>query len=218
MMARPQYKPVDNAALRHADFRDYTAMLRGSAKLRDSILVARGLGPIGLPHINDNVKRAPLQASPFKCDCVDCGTPLNNRKHKTGRCLKCVQAHLRPARRKCAVCQVPLNRKNRSGRCTEHRRPKEHAPQLNDTVRMMLAKIAPKFELTSADIIGQSRLPAAVEARCVIAVALRRRGLSLHKIGIRLGREHSSIKHLIANFSKYADRNPVVAHALEALA
>jgi hypothetical protein len=218
MMARPKYKPVDNAALRHADFRDYTAMLRGSAKLRDSILVARGLPPIGLPSINDNVKRAPLQASPFKHDCVDCGTPLNNRKNRTGRCLKCVHAYLHPKRRKCAVCEVPLNCKNRSGRCKEHRVTRDRTPQLNDTVRAMIATVAPQFDLTGADIIGQSRIPAAVEARCVIAMALRRRGLSLHKIGIRLGREHSSIKHLIEKFPEYADRNPVVAHALEALA
>lgn len=217
MIPRPAYAAADNAALRHADFRDYTKAVIASAKLRDSILIARGLPPIGMPHINDNVRRGCLEPSPSKRNCTSCGSGLNGRKNKSGLCLSCYGATLRAKRKQCEVCSAALTHKNTSGRCRAHRvGPRSAIP--NDAVRAMLDKICPMLRVKAAEVLGGSRENVAVEARCVIAVTLRGRGLSLHQIGLRLGRDHSSIKHLIANLPIYIERNPRVAKALEALA
>lgn len=217
MIPRPQYKPADNAALRHADFRDFTAMLRGSAKLRDSILVARGLPPIGLPSINDNARRGALEPSPHKRNCTGCGSGLNGRKNKSGLCLTCFNAARRAQMKQCSVCSTQLTSKNTSGRCRTHRVGPRIATPTN-AVRIMLAKISPVLGVKAEDVLGGSREHDAVEARCVVAVALRRQGHSLNQIGVRLGRDHSSIKSLIANLPIYEERNPDVVKALEALA
>lgn len=217
MIPRPQYKPADNAALRHADFRDYTAMLRGSAKLRDSILVARGLPPIGMPHINDNARRGSLEPSPHKRNCTECGSGLNGRKNRSGLCFTCFNAARRAQMKQCAICSTPLTSKNTTGRCRAHRvGPRKATP--NNAVRSMLAKIGPILGVKVEDVLGGSREHDAVEARCVVAVALRRQGHSLNQIGLRLGRDHSSIKCLIANLPIYEERNPDVVKALEVLA
>lgn len=217
MMPRPAYTAVDNAALRHADFRDYTKAVLASAKLRDSILIARGLPPIGMPHINDNVRRGCLEPSPNKGNCTGCGAGLNARKNKSGFCLACYGAAQRAKRKRCSVCSVPLTGKNTTGRCRAHRvGPRTATP--SDAVRAMLAKIGPMLRVQPADVLGGSRESDVVDARSVIAVALRRKGHSLNQIGLRLGREHSSIKSLIANLPIYIERNPRVADALEALA
>jgi len=218
MMPRPAYAAADNAALRHADFRDYTKAVRASAKLRDSILIARGLPPIGVPHINDNVRRGSLEPSPDKRNCRGCGSGLNDRrKNKSGFCLTCYNAARKAHLKRCAICDVPLTSKNTTSRCRAHRvGPRTATP--TDAVRQMLAMIGPMLRVEAADVLGGSREADAVEARCVIAVALRRRGHSLNQIGVRLGRDHSSIKHLIRNLPIYIKRNPRVAEALEALA
>jgi len=218
MRGRPAYKPADNAALRHEDFRDYTKAVLASAKLRDSILVARGLPPLGIPHINDNVRRGSLEPSPNKRNCTGCGSGLNDRrKNKSGLCLTCYGAALTAKRKRCTICDVPLTRKNTTGRCRAHRvGPRTATP--SDAVRQMLATIGPMLGVKAADVLGGSREADAVEARCVIAVALRNRGHSLNQIGVRLGRDHSSIKCLIANLPLYIERNPDVVKALEALA
>ncbi|WP_171955290.1 hypothetical protein [Novosphingobium sp. NDB2Meth1] len=216
-MPRPAYAAADNAAIRHADFRDYTKAVLASAKLRDSILVARGLPPIGMPHINDNARRGALEPSSHGRNCTGCGSGLNGRKNKSGLCLTCFNAARRAEMKKCAVCSTPLTSKNTTGRCRAHRvGPRTATP--TDAVRLMLAKIGPMLRIEAADVLGGSREANAVEARCVIAVALRNRGHSLNQIGVRLGRDHSSIKCLIANLPLYIERNPDVAKALEVLA
>lgn len=217
MMPRPAYAAADNAALRHADFRDFAKAAIASAKLRDRILIARGEAPLGLPHINDNARRGPLAPSVDKRNCTGCGAGLNGRKNKSGLCLSCYGAAQRTSRRKCAVCDTALTRKNTTGRCRAHRvGPRTATP--SDAVRMMLAKIGPVLRVKPAEVLGGSREPRDVEARCVVAVALRQKGHSLNQIGLRLGRDHSSIKHLIASLPIYIERNPRVAQALEALA
>lgn len=222
MIARPAYAAADTAALRHADFRDFTAMVRGSAKLRDRILIARGLEPIGMPHINDNVKRGNGRRVAIKADlperaCTGCGAAISSRKNKTGFCMTCHVAARRHSAKRCDVCDTVLTRKNRSGRCAEHRR-KLRAAHPNDVVRQMIAKVAHVLGVTEGDILGQGHQRRLVEARSVIALALRRRGYSLPQIGHRLGREHTSIGNILDNFTVYAARNPKVAEALEALA
>lgn len=218
MRGRPAYKPADNAALRHQDFRAYTKAVLASAKLRDSILVARGLPPIGAPHINDNVRRGTLEPSSHGRNCTGCGSGLNDRrKNKSGLCLSCYNAARRAEMRKCAVCGETLTSKNTSGRCRAHRvGPRSATP--SDAVHSMLAKISPILGAKADDVLHGSREAVAVEARCVIAVALRRKGHSLNQIGVRLGRDHSSIKCLLANLPVYIERNPDVVKALEVLA
>lgn len=217
MMPRPAYAAADNAAIRHADFRDYTKAVLASAKLRDSILIARGLPPIGMPHINDNARRGALEPSSYGRNCTGCGSGLNGRKNKSGLCLTCFNAARRAEMKQCAICRTPLTSKNTTGRCRAHRvGPRTATP--TDAVRLMLAKIGPMLRIEAADVLGGSREANAVEARCVIAVALRNRGHSLNQIGVRLGRDHSSIKCLIANLPLYIERNPDVAKALEVLA
>jgi hypothetical protein len=216
-MSYAQTVAVSNAALRYADFLTFTAMVRGSAKLRDSILVARGLEPIGLPHINDNVKRGHVRTTQSGRTCSCCGFAVNDRKNKSGLCLTCYKAAQRAKVKRCEMCDTLLSRKNRSGRCMDHRGPLREAKP-NAIVREMLGKTAPLFKVAVQDILSQARKPDALHARCVVAVALRRRGYSLPQIGQRLGRDHSSIKHLIENLPKYAMRDPLVTEALEALA
>lgn len=218
MRGRPAYKPADNAALRHEDFRNYTKAVLASAKLRDSILVARGLPPIGTPHINDNVRRGTLEPSSHGQNCTGCGSGLNDRrKNKSGLCLSCYNAARRADMKRCAICGTPITAKNTSGRCRAHRvGPRTATP--NDAVRIMLAKIAPILGVKAEAVLGGSRENDAVEARCVIAMALRRKGHSFNQIGVRLGRDHSSIKHLIVNLPVYSERNPDVVKALEVLA
>lgn len=217
MRGRPAYKAADNAELRHADFRDYTKAVLASAKLRDSILVARGLPPIGMPHINDNARRGALEPSSYGRNCTRCGSGLNGRKNKSGLCLICFNAARRAEMKQCAICRTPLTSKNTTGRCRAHRVGPRTATPTN-AVLSMLAKIAPILRVKAEEVLGGSRENDAVEARCVIAVALRRRGHSLNQIGVRLGRDHSSIKCLIANLPIYEERNPDVTKALGALA
>ena len=217
MIARPAYAPADNAALRYADFCDFRDMARGSAKLRDSILISRGLPPLGMPHINDNVKRVASNPRVSKHQCADCGGALNVRRNKTGRCIHCVRAFLHPNTKRCSVCQVGLDRKNASGLCAEHRiRLRE--TKLDNPTRALVKKVSQLMNISAEDVLSRSHETAAVEARCVVASVLRRRGQSLQKIGRRLGRDHSSIKHLIDNLPKYAARNPLVTETLEKLA
>jgi hypothetical protein len=217
MSARPAYAPADNAALRHADFRDFSKALISSAELRDRILVARGLPPLGMPHINDNVKRGVSKACGPERRCADCGSALNERRNTTGRCIHCVRAFLHPNTKRCSVCKVGLDRKNASGLCAEHRIRIREA-KLDTPTRALIAKVARLMKVKAEDVLSRSHETAPVEARCVVATVMRRRGQSLQLIGRRLGRDHSSIKHLIDNFPKYAARNPLVAETLEKLA
>ena len=217
MIPRPAYAPADNAALRHADFRDYTKALLASARLRDSILKARGLAPLGTPQVNDNARRGATAPSPNKRNCSQCGSGLCDRKNKSGLCLACYNAARRAEMKKCAICSVPLTSKNNTGRCRAHRvGPRTATP--NDAVRVMLAKVAPILGVKAEEVLGGLRENKVIEARCVIAVALRKQGHSLNQIGVRLGRDHSSIRNLITNLPVYEERNPDVVKALEALA
>lgn len=220
MIARPVYKPADNAQLRHADYRNYTHMLIGSAKLRDGILVARGLPPLGLPAVNENARRGPLSlatAKPKQRLCTDCGTPLACNKNKTGLCRSCLDLSKRLNRDACKECGAALANKNTSGFCRNHNGRKSYDATPDAATTVLLRKVAAQFKITVADIVGLVRERAFVEARAVVVMALRQMGYSFPRIGQVLGRNHTSCLYLVTSFPLFVKRNPALAARLAAV-
>lgn len=61
------------------------------------------------------------------------------------------------------------------------------------------------------DILGDYRFGFTVDARAVIAICLRRRGVSYPVIGKALNRDHTSIINLVRTFDKRVEANPDLA-------
>jgi chromosomal replication initiator protein len=80
-----------------------------------------------------------------------------------------------------------------------------------------ISAVAEYFDLSRADLTGTNRGAIYVDARAVVAVVMRERGLSFPQIGKFLNRHHTSIINLIAKFGKRAVANPRMLEALEAL-
>lgn len=67
------------------------------------------------------------------------------------------------------------------------------------------------------DIFGPSRSYPLVDARALIAVLLRAKGMTFAAIGAAMHRDHTSIVHLVQTFGKRAARNPKIAAVIAQL-
>ncbi len=75
------------------------------------------------------------------------------------------------------------------------------------------------MNLDRAELLSPSRLPILVDARALCSVMLREKGLSYPAIGAMLGRDHSSIMHLVETFPERSTARPELrklAHYLPA--
>lgn len=57
----------------------------------------------------------------------------------------------------------------------------------------VLVEVARLFEITVGDLVSAKRTAILVDARSVVALILRNRGLTLGEIGVILHRDHSTI-------------------------
>lgn len=81
----------------------------------------------------------------------------------------------------------------------------------------LIAEAARFFNLTHADVVGEDRHSLFVDARCVVSLIMKERGLSFPQIGRFLKRDHSSIINLVRKAPERMARNPSMLKALEAL-
>jgi len=83
----------------------------------------------------------------------------------------------------------------------------------------LIAAVADRFDLTSADLIGRSRMRVVVEARQAAAWVLRRAypSLALADIGHLLDRDHTTIIYSISQIEKRIAGDPVLRAELHSL-
>lgn len=78
----------------------------------------------------------------------------------------------------------------------------------------VIAEVAQAFKVPVYDMTGPARNRSVVNARAVVAKALRVRGMSTPQIGKTLNRDHSTIVYLLQTFAKRAERSPEMDRVL----
>lgn len=151
--------------------------------------------------------------------CAVCGEPIK-RASVTGLC----RVHL--AERRAAPRRRPtLRRKALSARFDKPVQIElpPHPGHWGDfrTVQVdpIVRKVGSVLEIDPALILSDKRWSILVDARAAVAVAMRKRGASYPYIGKALGRDHTSILHLVRTFDARVAVRPYLSHvALEAAA
>lgn len=94
------------------------------------------------------------------------------------------------------------------------RKPAPNRPRVGTA---LIQEAAAFFKITYDDIVGPDRARIFIDARCVVAIIMRERGLSYPQIGRFLKRDHSTVINWIDKAAERMARNPSMLKALEAL-
>lgn len=146
--------------------------------------------------------------------CSVCNKTKIERNSKSGKCLDC----LRPIR------SIPADRRDdyvrifkKAGNAQAAAEwilsgkpvPPPAAPRKCVTIQPMdvIRTVSAELSLTPQNVVSDNRAYEFVHARATIATILHRHGMGYAAIGRRIGRDHSTVMHLIREFPKYARRD-----------
>jgi len=113
--------------------------------------------------------------------------------------------------------QAPIPASERIFRLDDPNRVKDSRPWVIDYqapgwFNRLIQTVADIYSFDVTEILGRSRKPMFVEARAVIAIVLRAKGLSYPRIGYHLRRDHSTVINLCEG--NYRERATEIAEAI----
>jgi len=164
----------------------------------------------------------------FKCGHEETADNIVTDINGYDRCRACEEAKYQAMQRREAVrqarirAQVAKENAEREAKRVQIKpvldrlisKPATDRPRIGTELIHQAAKF---FGITFEDIVGKDRHQIFVDARFVVALIMRERGLSLPQIGRFMGRDHSTIKNLTDKAAVRIARNPAMLKALEAL-
>lgn len=170
----------------------------------------------------------------FRLDCLKHEGPYEIDEDGFDRCVVCkkekpqaqhladMRRRLDDARRKQIERALKEAARQKIAKQQIDHAPVVIVPGFRSVFDQVCDEVCSVFGITREELLGQGRLRYLVDARTVVAVALRRRDPKLWSyptIGRRLGgRDHSTIISLCENWDIRAQRNPLIGQLLEKLA
>lgn len=164
----------------------------------------------------------------FKCGHEESADNIVTDMNGYDRCRACEEAKYEAMQRREAVRQARVRAQMAKERAEREAKRIQIKPVLDRLIKKpasdrprvgteLINQVAAFFKLTFDDIVGKDRSRLFIDARCVVALIMRERGLSYPQIGRFMKRDHSTIINLVEKADERIARNPLMLKALEAL-
>lgn len=164
----------------------------------------------------------------FKCGHEESADNIVTDINGYDRCRACEEEKYQAIQRREAARQARIRAEMAREKAEREAKRVQIKPILDSLIRKppsdrprvgteLIHQVAAFFKMTFEDIVGKDRNRLFIDARCVVALIMRERGLSYPQIGRFMKRDHSTIINLIEKADERIARNPSMLKALEAL-